>query len=268
MRRIHRASHGSAGACGTRYARRVIREAPVFSDLHLGWAVCERSHRRLLACLPAAAGDAELIVLNGDLVDGHRGATDGELVEQLRAQCAVWRREGRSVVVVEGNHDPAPGPFGPASWQHVFDTPDGRVLVLHGHRFADAFAYGSYERWGRHALAIENRLLASSRRLRAAYPYSLGWVVGAWGYVEDRLWRPKFPAQVTPLLDGIDVLVHGHFHFGPARTTIAGRPAWKSGAWVAAGHLGTVDRMLRYRAGRWERIGRKGDRWQAIDDGR
>jgi hypothetical protein len=62
--------------------------------------------------------------------------------------------------------------------------------------------------------------------------------------------------------------VHGHFHFGPGCAEIDGRPAWRSGAWVAEGHLGTVNRMLRYRNGTWERIGLDRGRFRVFDDGR
>jgi UDP-2,3-diacylglucosamine pyrophosphatase LpxH len=251
----------------------MIHRALVLSDLHIGWAVCTPAHRELFDALPAAADDAELIVLNGDIVDGHRGipsAAEAELVQRLIEQCARWRSEGRDVVVVEGNHDPRAHPLGSTVWRHAFEGHHGEcVLVLHGHRFDDAeFAPRPYERFGRHVIAAENHLYARLSPLRRSYPLGPGWFVGAWGLVEDRLWRPSFPARVEPLLAGIDTLVHGHFHFGPARTVIAGRPAWRSGAWVATGHLGTVNRMLRYRDGQWQRIGLAHGRWRAIDDGR
>jgi UDP-2,3-diacylglucosamine pyrophosphatase LpxH len=252
----------------------MIANALVLSDLHLGWTVCNASHRTLLDHLPEAAGDAELIVLNGDIVDGHRGvpgSEERELIERLVDQHAIWQREGRTVVMIEGNHDPSESPFGPMAWHHAFDGAHGeRVLVLHGHRFDDApHVYGPYERWGRHALAVENRLYRRPA-LRRIYPFGPGWFVGAWGLCEDRLWRPKFPARVGPVIERerADVLVHGHFHFGPGCSTIANRPAWRSGAWVAHGHLGTVDRMLRYRAGNWERIGIESGRVRVFDDGR
>jgi UDP-2,3-diacylglucosamine pyrophosphatase LpxH len=251
----------------------MIRRALVLSDLHLGWAVCTPAHRELLDALPDAAGDAELIVLNGDIIDAHRtlpGAAEVGLVEELVDLCAHWRSEGREVVVIEGNHDPIDDALGPTVWRHAFVGHRGeRVLVLHGHRFADtAFAPGPYEHFGRHMIAAENHLYARSSLARAAYRFGPGWFVGAWGLCEDRLWRPGFPAKVAPLVADADTLVHGHFHFGPGRTEIAGRPAWRSGAWVAHGHLGTVNRVLRYRDGTWQRIGLDGGRWRAFDDGR
>src|SRR5258706_3400823 len=230
----------------------MVRRALVFSDVHLGWAVCSRSHRDLLDALPAAAGDAELVILNGDICDAHRGLpgpVEVELVARLREQCETWRREGRQVVVIEGNHDPGAGPLGDTVWRHEFTGHAGeRVLVLHGHRFAGTpYVPGPYEHFGRHVIAGENVAYARSAALRAGYVLGPGWFVGAWGLCEDRLWRPKFPARVGPLLGDIDTLVHRHFHFGPGRTEIAGKPAWRSRARVARGHLRTVDRVLRYR---------------------
>jgi len=251
----------------------MVRRALVLSDVHLGWAVCTRSHRELLDHLPAAVDDAELVILNGDIVDAHRGIpspAEHELIARLASMCDAWRRDGRTVVVIEGNHDPAGGVLPSSTWRYTFEGHRGeRVLVLHGHRFDDRpFAAGSYERLGRHALALENRMYARAAALRAGYRWGPGWIVGAWGAVEDRVWRPPFPARVAPLLGDIDTLVHGHFHFGPGSATVAGRPAWRSGAWVADGHLGTVNRVLRYRDGGWERLALDRRRWRVPADGR
>jgi hypothetical protein len=43
-----------------------IARAVLFSDVHLGWAACSTHHARWLRVVP------ELVVLNGDVVDGHR----------------------------------------------------------------------------------------------------------------------------------------------------------------------------------------------------
>src|SRR5262249_1002786 len=94
------------GVCFTRAVR--IRRALLLSDLHLGWAVCARQHAELLDRLPEAADDAELIVLNGDVIDAHRGvpgSLEEDLVARLAGLVATWRGEGRTVVYVEGNHD-------------------------------------------------------------------------------------------------------------------------------------------------------------------
>lgn len=252
-----------------------IRRALLLSDVHLGWSVCARQHLQLLERLPEAVDDAELVVLNGDMIDRHRGLPRGieaELVERLATLVSTWRAEGRRVVYVEGNHDgPSEGqPLTPDRWLLDWEGAHGeRVRVLHGHRFADStFRPGAYESVGRHLLHLENRLYAHLAPMRAVYRLGPGWFVGAVGLTEDILWTRDFPARVTPLLPEVDVLVHGHFHFGRAHRTIAGKPVWRSGAWVSHGHLGSVDRMLRYRDGRFERIGLDARGFRANSDGR
>jgi len=236
--------------------------------------VCGRQHEELIDRLPEAVDDAELVVLNGDIVDGHRGLLRGleaELCARLVELVARWRAEGREVVYVEGNHDtPVPGlGLAPDRWVHDFEGAHGeRIRVLHGHRFGEAvFQEGAYEAWGKHLIRAENWLYANLGALRAVYRFGPGWFVGAVGKTEDILWTRAFPGRVTGLLPEADVLLHGHFHFGPARLRIAGKPVWRTGAWVSRGHLGSVDRMLRYRDGVFERIGLSGGRFRAIDDG-
>jgi UDP-2,3-diacylglucosamine pyrophosphatase LpxH len=252
-----------------------IRRALVLSDVHLGWSICARQHARLLARLPEAVDDAELVVFNGDMIDLHRGFPRGieaELVERLTELVSTWRAEGRSVVYVEGNHDrPSEGSkLTPDRWYFDWEGAHGeRVRVLHGHRFGDSpFRPGAYESVGRRLLHIENRLYAHVSPMRAVYRYGPGWFVGAVGLTEDVLWTRDFPERVTPLLPEVDVLVHGHFHFGRAHRIIAGKRVWRSGAWVSHGHLGSVDRMLRYTEGRFERIGLDSRGFRAYDDGR
>lgn len=252
-----------------------IRRALLLSDIHLGWSVCARQHLRLLQRLPEAVDDAELVVLNGDILDGHRGlprAIEIELVHRLAELVSAWRAEGRRVVYVEGNHDgPAGGaPLAPDRWFFDWEGAHGeRVRVLHGHRFSDApFRPGAYESIGRHLLRVENELYARASPIRSVYGLGPGWLVGAVGLAEDILWTRDFPARVAPLLSEADVLVHGHFHFGRAHRVIAGKPAWRSGAWVSHGHLGSVDRMLRYTDGRFERIGLDERGFRATSDGR
>lgn len=256
---------------------RRVRRALLLSDVHLGWSVCARQHVRLLDRLPEAVDDAELVVLNGDMIDGHRGLPRGveaELVGRLSEMVGAWRAEGRQVVYVEGNHDLVADaetmPVGPDRWSFDWEGAGGeRVRVLHGHRFAEEpYRSGAYEAVGRHLIRAENHLYAHVTPARAAYRYGPGWFVGAVGFTEDVLWTRDFPGRVAPLLPGADVLVHGHFHFGRAHRRIAGKPVWRSGAWVSHGHLGSVNRMLRYRDGRFERIGLEGKGFRAFDDGR
>lgn len=237
--------------------------------------MCSRQHARLLERLPEAVDDAELVVLNGDMIDGHRGLPRGieaDLVAKLAELCAGWRAEGRAVVYVEGNHDVASDGVTllPDRWLFDWEGAHGeRVRVLHGHRFAnDTFRPGPYEDIGRHLIRLENHLYAHIGALRAVYRLGPGWFVGGVGLSEDVLWTRAFPARVSPLLAEVDVLVHGHFHFGKAHRSIAGKEVWRSGAWVSHGHLGSADRMLRYRDGKFERIGLDGRGFRAYDDGR
>lgn len=253
-----------------------VRSALLFSDVHLGWAICARHHARWLRHLPEAVDDAELIVLNGDVVDGFRRvqrAADQELVVQLAELVEAWRREGRRVVYIEGNHDAIPGPSSrlfPDRWWLDFEVRTGEhVRVLHGHRFsASETLWENYDRVGRRLLSLENFIYGRSATLRSLYRFGPGWFASGGGALECFLGRKALPKRIAPLLPGVDVLVHGHIHYGPGRGHIDGVPTWRTGAWVSPGHLGTVDRMLRYRAGRFERIGWSGGAFRAFDDGR
>lgn len=253
-----------------------VRRALFLSDVHLGWSVCARQHVRLLDRLPEAVDDAEMVVMNGDMIDNHRGLPRGveaELVARLSEMVAGWRAEGRHVVYIEGNHDLVADaqtmPVGPDRWFFDWEGARGeRVRVLHGHRFSEStYLSGAYERFGRHLIRLENYLYAKIHPARAAYRYGPGWFVGAVGLTEDILWTRDFPGRVTHLLPEADVLLHGHFHFGRAHRRIAGKPVWRTGAWVSHGHLGSVDRMLRYRDGRFERVGLGSKGFRAFDDG-
>lgn len=252
-----------------------IKKALFLSDLHLGWSVCYEHHISLLARLDEAVEDAELVVLNGDILDEVRGvqrSCDRELVAQFCETVARWRAEGRRVVYVEGNHDPRPeeeSPLYPETWCFDFVGHLGeRVRALHGHRFSEAHREGLYGAWGSPVIRAENYLLARAPRLRRWYGAGHGWLVGAWGCMEDFFWRRRFPERVRPLLAGCDVLVHGHFHFGPGQGKLEGVPYYRSGAWVSRGHLGSVDRMLRYDRGRFTRIGLTSRGFAPFYDGR
>jgi UDP-2,3-diacylglucosamine pyrophosphatase LpxH len=253
-----------------------VRHALFFSDVHLGWAVCARHHAEWLRRLPAAVDDADLVVLNGDVLDGHRRPrtrVERALVQELEERVAGWRAEGRRVVYVEGNHDAHAGAgssLRPECWSLDFETAEGaRVRVLHGHRFSpDEVQWAAYDRMGRVVLAAENHLYGRVAGLRSLYRLGPGWLVSAVGLLECRLAGRALPVRVAPLLAGIDALVYGHIHYGPGRLRIGGLDAWRTGSWVSPGHLGTVDRMLRYRDGRFERIGWSGGRFRAFSDGR
>jgi len=253
-----------------------VRSALFFSDVHLGWAICSSHHARWLRRLPEAVGDAELIVMNGDVIDGHRGvqrAAERDLVQQLAELVRGWRREGRRVVYLEGNHDARPDPsqpLRPQGWSFDFETDRGeRVRVLHGHRFSDSeLLANAYDRAGRSVLALENFMYGRASALRSLYRLGPGWLISAFCWFECSAARWAMPARLLPHLHAADVLVHGHTHYGPGCGRIGAVPTWRTGSWVSPGHIGTVDRMLRYRAGRFERVGWSGERWRAYDDGR
>jgi UDP-2,3-diacylglucosamine pyrophosphatase LpxH len=259
------------------YARAVaVRRALFFSDIHLGWVPCSRHHAAWLSRLPQAVDDAELVVLNGDIVDGHRRVhrpSEAELVQRLGELVVQWRREGREVVYVEGNHDRDLGPsapFRPDRWHHAFEVATGeRVLALHGHRFSPStYVPGLYERSGRRILLRENRAYARLPLLRSLYGLGPGLVVAAIGATECFVARRTLPSRLTPLLRDVDVVLHGHIHFGPGRGAVGGRPTWRTGAWVSSAQPGAADRMLRYRAGRFERITWSRGAWRAAADNR
>lgn len=253
-----------------------VRSALLFSDVHLGWTLCTPHHRRWLAALPAAAEDAELIVLNGDVIDGHRRvqrAEESDLLAAFGDLLRRWLREGRRVVYVAGNHDPAPHPGFPVCpdrWKLDLRTHDGlRVRVLHGHRLGTAATlWHRYDAAGRRLLALENALYGRFPSLRRLYRAGPGWIVSLIAAVECALARRALANRGRRLATAFDVLVHGHVHYGPGRGRIGRTTTWRTGSWVSPGHLRSADRMLRYRGGRFERIALAGERWRPADDGR
>jgi len=255
-----------------------VGTAIILSDVHLGWVPLRAHHRQLVDALDRLADDAELIILNGDIIDGHRGrpaAPEDELVEAFVEAVTRWRNDGRRVVYIEGNHDPIGtdlhGVLTPDRSSFDFEGHDGeRIRVLHGHRLhmSETTTDGLYHRLGSRFLRFENWLYARTAPLRWLYPASIGWLVGAVGKTEDTLWRPQFLRWVDGVRHEVDVVVHGHFHFGPGAYQHAGVRLYRSGAWVSRGHRGSVDGVLRYSRGRFERLTLTGDRWVVRDDGR
>jgi UDP-2,3-diacylglucosamine pyrophosphatase LpxH len=253
-----------------------VRSALFFSDVHLGWSVCSRHHARWIEHLAEAVDDADLVVMNGDVVDGFRGVqrpAERALVAQLGELALGWRAEGRRVVYLEGNHDAGPSAdsaLAPDGWTLDFETARGeRVRILHGHRFsASDVPWAHYDRMGSAILALENSVYGRVEALQGLYCFGPGWPVAAIGALECFLARRALPARLVPLIRGIDMLLHGHIHYGPGRGRIGDVATWRTGSWVSPGHLGSVDRMLRYRGGRFERIGWAPGGWRAFDDGR
>jgi len=144
-----------------------------------------------------------------------------------------------------------------------------RVRVLHGHRFSETeVAWARYDRVGSAVLPLENLVYGRLEPLQSLYRFGPGWLVAAIGSIECRVARRTLPARVAPLLAGVDALLHGHIHYGPGRGRIGDVATWRTGSWVSPGHLGSFDRMLRYRSGRFERIGWTNGAWRAFDDGR
>ena len=87
------------------------------------------------------------------------------------------------------------------------------------------------------------------------------------GMLETRGRFGTFVARIDPADNAMATAAHTYV--SAARSLgIDKAEAMRYGAWVATGHLGTVNRMLRYRDGAWQRIGLTGGRWRAIDDGR
>jgi UDP-2,3-diacylglucosamine pyrophosphatase LpxH len=253
-----------------------VRSALFFSDVHLGWSLCSQHHAQWIERLPEAVEDADLVVLNGDIVDRYRRVqrpVERALVTRLAELVANWRSEGRHVVYIEGNHDAgssAGDPIAPDRWMLDFETAHGeRVRVLHGHRFSGSESrWALYDRIGSVLLPVENFAYGRVEMLQALYRFGPGWPVAAIGSLECFLARRALPARLAPLIEAVDVLVHGHIHYGPGRGRIGDVTTWRTGAWVSPGHLGTFDRMLRYRRGRFERIGWADGAWRAFDDGR
>jgi hypothetical protein len=140
--------------------------------------------------------------------------------------------------------------------------------VLHGHRFSESIPFALYDRIGAPILALENSTYGRVEALHGLYRFGPGWLSAAIGWIECSVARRALPARVAPLIGGIDVLLHGHIHYGPGRGRIGDVATWRTGSWVSPGHLGSADRMLRYRGGRFERIGWSDRGWRAFEDGR
>jgi hypothetical protein len=117
-------------------------------------------------------------------------------------------------------------------------------------------------------LGAENFVYGRVPALRSLYRFGPGWLGAAVAAVECSVARRQLPARVASLVEGVDVLLHGHIHYGPGHGRIGDVATWRTGSFVSPGHLRTADRMLLYRDGRFERIGWSGGSWRAFSDGR
>ena len=185
-----------------------VRSALVFSDVHLGWSICSRHHAEWLARLPEAAGDAELIVLNGDVVDAFRRVQ--------RAASAISCRSSRS-------SSPAGAPRGAASSTSKGITtpqrargaaarPGPLAARLRDRATGDARPraarpplLGFRDRMGRlrsrrarRARGSRTSSTAASPALHSLYRFGPGWLVSAVGALECFLARRELPARVAP----------------------------------------------------------------------
>ena len=247
------------------------REALFFSDIHLGWVPCYEDHVLWLRHLPEAVGDADLIVMNGDIVDLSRGCHRKEeraLIDDLKARVQRWRSEGRRVLYLEGNHDlmeRAAPDFTPSDWMAEIRGHRGeRILALHGHRFSDApWSPTPYERLGKHLLRLENALYAQVPWILPFYGKTLGRGPDHIGQLESQAWARKLPGRIASLVQAGDQLVVGHTHFDRGYRDIAGVGVWRTGAWIQGGQASSANRMLRYHKGLFRRVGWDGNEWVA-----
>ena len=147
--------------------------------------------------------------------------------------------------------------------------------MLHGHRFsASELTWAAYDRLGRGVLGAENFVYGRVPALRSLYRFGPGWLGAAVASVECFVARRQLPARVASLVDGVDVLLHGHIHYGPGHGRIGDVATWRTGSFVSPGHLRTrrphaalsrrplrADRLERRELARLQRrsLSRRGD---------
>ncbi|MCP4132183.1 MAG: hypothetical protein GY754_14525 [bacterium] len=239
-----------------------ISHAVIISDIHLGWALCGTAHERLLNCLPEIAGESELVILNGDIVDYFRSAYNkkgARTIEAFKKLIQTWKKAGKQVVYIEGNHDRkeiADKNFSPDCLSYDFTGHNGETIrIFHGHRSGtETYRPGPYDRYGSKLLKLDNLVLSKLPFLKKALPFLVGWIYGIIGFIEDKLWQKGLRKRLHELSRDVEVLVHGHIHFGARKYTINNKPVYRSGSWVSGGQVGTTNSLLRYTKGKFERI--------------
>jgi len=245
-----------------------VSRALILSDLHLGWAMCGRLHRKLLKNLHHLAENAELIVLNGDIIDHARrvfSSRGAGRIQYLQKLVNDWKRAGKQVVYIEGNHDSrarADRGFRPdcavLDFRGVYNE---RIRIFHGHD-PHSSAGRSYHRNGGIFLALDNFIFAKVALIRPMMRVILRRLYGFIAWIEDRLCRKGIMEHCRSLAHDADVLVHGHMHFGPCSYHAGDIPVYRSGSWVSPGQAGTANTLLRYNMGTFEHLELVGNDWQ------
>jgi len=248
-------------------ARERISHAIIISDIHLGWAACNETHARLLGNLYKITENAELIILNGDIIDHLRRAfsrSSRRLIGKMQSLVVEWRARGTSVVYIEGNHDragiAADGFIPEYPFYEFFGHEGEKIRVFHGHeemspRITDYDAIGSVIH------SADNFLFSRYPLLRPMMKAVSGGFQRLFAYLEDLAWHANIKRILAGRFHDADVFVHGHMHFGPFHYMVNGKPVYRSGSWVSGGCPGVSTGLLRYIKGKFERLDLVGEEW-------
>ncbi len=247
--------------------RNKISHAIIISDIHLGWAACNDTHGRLLNNLHKVTENAELIILNGDIVDHLRKAfcrTSRILIGKMQSLVREWRERGTSVIYIEGNHDRAglvadelipEYPF-----YEFFGHEGEKIRVFHGHEEMSPHI-NEYDGIGSLIHSTDNFLFARFPFVRPLMRVVSFGFNRLFTYVEDLIWLATIKKVLCRKFPDADVLVHGHMHFGPFHYCVNGKQVYRSGSWVSGGCPGVSTGLLRYIKGTFERLDLVGEEW-------
>lgn len=246
-----------------------VTQALILSDLHLGWTICGKLHRKLLKNIHHLADKAELIVLNGDIIDYARrvfSSSGAGRIQFLKKLIEDWKKAGKEVVYIEGNHDlreHADAGFMPDCATLDFrGVHNERIRIFHGHN-PQSPAGKRYDTTGTAFLALDNYIFAKIPLLRPLMRLLFRRIYGLIARVEDRMNRQGMTERCSDLASEVDILIHGHMHFGPSSYSVDGTPVYRSGSWVSPGQAGTANTMLRYNSGTFEHIALVDGEWRA-----
>jgi UDP-2,3-diacylglucosamine pyrophosphatase LpxH len=244
-----------------------IDHAIIISDIHLGWAACGNTHLRLLNNLYKIADAAELIILNGDIIDHLRKTFSRRSRGLIRKACdlvRMWRACGKGVIYIEGNHDRAgivAQEFIPEYPFFEFTGTGGeKIFVFHGHEEMSP-RISEYDNIGSALLSADNYAYTRIPLLRPFLSCVGARFHGLVACCEDLVWHDRIRRHLARFRPDADVIVHGHMHFGPFHYTVNGRPVYRSGSWVSDGQTGVPTGLLRYVMGKFERLDLVGDEW-------